>query len=265
MKGNMREKDLSKSNAHKLAQVDVNYGSQTENIIPPNDNITMAPSVKAGLDRDKKSRQESNTGSGGSGNNSDNSGLVSMGNNSFGFNFDSEDVIGGTGNNSPGSDQNDSDQSEIKETSKTSLKTNPLHDRKEKSTAIDTTTKQCEDNMKINLPEHVRSSSYHQNKALESNSTNNSKTVSNDTHFDAGAKETSTSANNSNGSSIQMSIEPAKKKPLNQDNSSNPSSRDIAAAAVESLRSVVKSSKAKWEQDNGVYKYAFYCLWKLIN
>jgi hypothetical protein len=39
------------------------------------------------------SRKRSNTGSGGSGNNSDNSGICSIGNNSFGFNFDTEESM----------------------------------------------------------------------------------------------------------------------------------------------------------------------------
>lgn len=255
MIGETGEEDLVTPSSHKVAQVDVNYSSQTENIIPPNDNITMAPSVKAGLDRDKKSRNGNNTGSGGSGNNSDNSGLVSMGNNSFGFNFDSEDVIGGTGNNSPSSDQNDSDQSEMKESNKRTSETNPLHNRKEDTEAVGTTTSQCEDNMKLNIPEHVPSSSYDQSSPSESNPSNINKNTPHVSRFEAcNAGETSTNMNDSNGSSAQISCEPPTNKSLNEDNSSKTPSHDLAAAAVESLRSVVKSSKARWEQDNALKK-----------
>lgn len=162
--------------------VETGMDVEVKNDLPTNENITLAPGVMATLDRQKKSGSDNHSGSGGSGNNSDNSGLVSMGNNSFGFNFDNEDALEGSGNSS--------DQSESKDNGSV------LCSRKNKANA---------------LPEKVPS------KKLSLPLNENTKT----------SKEKKTDISNMK------------------------SNEDAAAAAVERLRSVVKSSSVKWDNRKG--------------
>jgi len=75
--------------------------------------MSESPSLKEIVGKDSESASNSSGSNGeGGGNNSDNSALVSLGNESFGFNFESDGVFnnlsGGSGSNSP--DEGDSDQ-----------------------------------------------------------------------------------------------------------------------------------------------------------
>ena len=61
-------------------------------------------------DREKSGDSGSNSSNGGgSGNNSDNSAFISLGNTSFGFNFDSEEGLNNSPRNSNNSEEGDSD------------------------------------------------------------------------------------------------------------------------------------------------------------
>lgn len=228
---------------------EVDYVSESKNEIPTNQNITMAPSVIATLDRQKKSSNDNNSGSGGSGNNSDNSGLVSMGNNSFGFNFDSEDAIGGTGNNSASSDQNDSDQSDTKET--------PNQAESSKNDIDDGDSNVAPSMIKEKKPRvfaEVIQSNPLNTSAMEKISSSSALSCDDAIQSPSPPSQPNTSSNIKDVGSD--GIHPTDSSSSKPDNyiSSMKSNEDAAAAAVESLRSVVRSSSMNWEKSSGFPK-----------